>query len=131
MSPDISTIGVSFTDPALMSVLDSLTAEQLDQIDFGVIRMDLSGNVIAYGAHESRASGLSPSRVIGKHFFTMVGECMNNYLVAERYETEDTLDVTIDYVLTFRVRRAPVRLRLLKSPNSHHTYLLIERRAVI
>ena len=120
--------GLMFSAASVMSRLDGLTEDQLNRIEFGVIRMDPKCIVTAYNTHESQASGLSPANVIGKQFFTMVGECMNNYLVADRFETEESLDLTLDYVLTFRVRRSPVRLRLLKSPASRHSYLLIERR---
>ena len=60
-----------------------------------------------YNATESRMAGLSPERVLGLPLFTTVAPCMNNYLVAQRFddarERGEPLDDTIDYVLTLRM----------------------------
>ena len=93
--------------------------------------METAGLVTAYNLPESKFSGLSPSRVIGRHFFSSVGQCMNNFMVSDRYETEPALDETLNYILTLRVRRTPVRLRLLKDPTSLNMYLLVERKTGI
>lgn len=56
---------------------------------------------------------------------------MNNYLVAQRFEdameTGEMLDVTIDYVLTLRMRPVRVKLRLLASSAAAHRYVLVLR----
>ena len=69
---------VTFSSPSILAVLDDMAVEQLDDMAFGVIRMDTAGLVTAYNLPESKFSGLSPSRVIGRHFFSSVGQCMNN-----------------------------------------------------
>jgi hypothetical protein len=55
----------------------------------------------------------------------MAGVCMNNFMVAQRFEDEDVLDTVIDYVLTFRMRPTPVKLRLVRQWNLSRRYLLI------
>ena len=122
---------VTFSSPSILAALDDMAVEQLDDMAFGVIRMDTAGLVTAYNLPESKFSGLSPSRVIGRHFFSSVGQCMNNFMVSDRYETEAALDETLNYILTLRVRRTPVRLRLLKGPTSLNMYLLVERKTGI
>ena len=72
-------------------------------------------------------AGLSPERVLGKHLFTNVAPCMNNYLVAQRFEDEAELDVIIDYVLTFRMRPTAVKMKLLKSAAVERRFILIQR----
>jgi hypothetical protein len=52
---------------------------------------------------------------------------MNNFMVAQRFEDELEIDAIIDFVLTFRMRPTPVRLRLLKSVEVARRYILIER----
>jgi photoactive yellow protein len=117
-----------FNDQGIQAMLDAADADGLDALDFGVVRMDREGRVVAYNRAESGLSGLSPARVLGRLFFVDVAPCSNNYLVAHRYEEADALDETLDYVFTFRMRPTKVRLRLLKSPGSAHMYLLVERR---
>ena len=63
---------------------------------------------------------------MGRHFFSDVAPCMNNYLVADRFE-ETTLDVTMPYVLSFRMRPTPVRLRLIRAPRSPRRWVLVSR----
>ena len=117
---------MTFDDDAVREALDALDEAALDELPFGVVGLDGEGAVERYNAHEARNSGLSRDRVVGRHFFFDVAPCMNNYLVAERLE-EGALDVTLPYVLTFRMRPTPVRLRLLRAAGSARRWVLIAR----
>ncbi len=107
--------------------LEALDADARDQLPFGVIGLNLAGEADVYNATESRLAGLRPERVLGQPFFLAIGQCMNNYLVAQRFEDEPALDVVIDYVLTLRMRPTKVRLRMLKQPGVTRHYILIQR----
>jgi photoactive yellow protein len=78
---------------------------------------------------EAASAGLSPARVIGKHVFEEVAPCMNNFMIAQRFQDEPELDVIVPYVLTLRMRPTPVRLRLLQSAHGSTRFLLVERKA--
>jgi photoactive yellow protein len=119
--------GIDFGAAGMLAWLDAACDSALDAAPFGVIRMDFTGVVAGYNATESAASGLPASRVIGRHFFSTVAPCMNNFLVAQRFDTEIEIDDVLDYVLTLRMRPTAVRLRLLKSPAFLYQYVLIER----
>ena len=118
--------GVTIDDPDLPETLDALDEGGLDAFGFGVIGIDDEGRVDRYNIHEERNSGLSRAHVVGRHFFFDVAPCMNNYMVAERLE-EDTLDVTLPYVLTFRMRPTPVRLRLIAARPRPRRWVLVSR----
>ncbi|RZM02443.1 MAG: phosphonate transporter [Variovorax sp.] len=122
----------SFDDPGLLRRIDAMSDAELDDLDFGVIGFDPACVVRRYSAHESKASGLSPQRVLGLSLFDEVAVCMNNYLVAQRFEDAaadgSELDATIDYVLTLRMRPVKVRLRLLAAPGITGRYVAIDRR---
>ena len=107
--------------------LDWADPADLDNLPYGVIGLGPSGNVEIYSATESRLAGLSRDRVIGRHFFVSVAPCMNNFLVAQRFEDEPYINDTLDYVLTLRMRPTQVVLRLLKSPGLNRRYLLVDR----
>jgi photoactive yellow protein len=119
---------VSFNEGITLEALEAADAAALDLLEFGVVRMDQAGVVVDYNAFESQIAGLSSAKVIGRHFFTAVAPCTNNFMVAERFETEAELDDVIDYVFTLRMRPTKVRLRLLKAPTHSHMYLLVERK---
>jgi photoactive yellow protein len=122
----------TFDARGLADMLDACSMEQLDSLDFGVIGFDADANVQRYNAFESRLAGLSPQRVIGEPLFTNVAPCLNNFMVAQRFEDAAAdaaeLDDTIDYVLTLRMRPMKVRLRLLASAASATRYVLVQRR---
>lgn len=122
---------IAFDTPDLAARLDQCTPEQLDTLDFGVIGFGADTNVTLYNAFESQAAGLSPQRVLGQLLFTNVAPCMNNFMVAQRFEDahdgSSVLDATIDYVLTLRMRPVKVALRLLANPGSGTRYVLVQR----
>ncbi len=127
-----TTTSPAFSHPDLGPVIDVMSDEQLDQLEFGVIGFDADTTVRRYSAYESRMAGLSPDRVLGAALFTSVAPCMNNFLVAQRFEDAaidgTTLDAEIDYVLTLRMRPSKVKLRLLAAPGMSLRYVLVNRR---
>ena len=118
---------MTFDDDAIGETLDTLDEAALDALPFGVVGLDGENVVELYNTHEVRSAGLSRDRVLGRHFFFDVAPCMNNYLVAERLEEEAPLDATFPYVLTFRMRPTPVRLRLLRAAGSARRWVLVAR----
>jgi photoactive yellow protein len=134
--PELATMNaatdLSFATPHLHARLAQLQPEDLDRLDFGVIGFDGETNVCQYNSHESEAAGLGASRVLGQPLFTNVAPCMNNFMVAQRFEDAQdeaaVLDVTVDYVLTLRMRPIKVKLRLLAAPGSPVRYVLVQRK---
>lgn len=131
--PVLETATLAFDDAGVLSQLQLASDAELDALAFGVIGFDAGGVVRRYNAWESRAAGLSLPRVIGHPLFTVVAPCMNNFMVAQRFEdaaaSGEPLDATIDYVLTLRMRPLKVRLRLLATPGAAMRYVLVERPA--
>lgn len=115
-------------DPDLFDWLETAAPAAIDALPFGVITLSADGRVVHYGATESRLSGLSQDRVLGRDFFDTVAPCMNNFMVAHRYATEPDLDAVVDYVLTLRMAPRKVKLRLLRRADRPRMYLAIERR---
>ncbi len=117
---------MEFGDVDLFDQLMASSDAQLQDTPFGVVAMDADHRVVIYNRAESTLSGLSPQRVVGRHFFSEVAPCTNNFLVAHRFETESDLDATIDYVFTLRMKPTPVRLRLLTRPEAARRFLLVQ-----
>jgi photoactive yellow protein len=115
-----------FDDPAALRVLAGAPPVWLDTLDFGVVRLDPSLVATAYNLHEMLHTGYEPAAVIGRPFFRDVGMCMDNPLVAGRLAEAVALDTTFDYIFRLRLRREPVRLRLLVDPALPHRFLLVD-----
>jgi photoactive yellow protein len=120
-------MSLTFTQPGLLDRLEVADSAALDSLPFGVIGMAPDGTVTSYNAAESRLSGLTPANVIGRHFFSAVAPCTNNFMVANRFETEVTIDEIIDYVFTLRMQPTKVRLRLMKHARHSKMFLAVER----
>ena len=118
---------MQFDSPSLLRLLLEADDQALDTLPFGVVGMDLNGTVRRYNRFESDLSGMRPETVIGRHFFTEVAPCTNNFMVAGRYDGEETLDEALDYVFTYRMAPTKVRLRLLKDTALGCQYLCVRR----
>jgi photoactive yellow protein len=122
---------LAFDQPDLALRLAALNEEQLDEATFGIIGFDEATVVRRYNRYESQAAGLSQQSVVGQPFFTSVAPCMNNFMVAQRFDDAQAdgaaLDETISYVLTLRMRPTKVRLRLLALPGAATRYVLVQR----
>lgn len=117
---------VDFESVALRD-LEQMDGDARDSLPFGVVGFAADTIVQVYNATEARMSGLDPTSVMGVPFFDAVGQCMNNFLVAQRFEDEPEIDDIVPYVLTLRMRPTKVRLRLLASADTPRRYVLIER----
>lgn len=114
-----------FATANIKEQLDRLALADFDALPYGVVVMAPDGTAIGYNIAESRLSGLSPDRVIGRHFFREVAPCADNAIVAHRFDAEATLDAIVDYVFAFRLRPAPVQLRLIRHGDDPRRYLLV------
>ena len=127
-------LALEFAQPEILEPLMALDAAELDTLEFGVIGIGMGPDAVVrdYNALESKMAGLSKERVVGHPLFTVVAPCMNNYMVAQRFEDAaaagQALDLTLDYVLTLRMRPVKVQLRLLASPGAERRFVLVSRK---
>ncbi|WP_426177761.1 phosphonate transporter [Massilia sp. TWR1-2-2] len=126
------TPNLHFDIPKLFAKLLLLSADELDELSFGVIGFDAEEKICIYNVPEAGWAGLNRNIVLGTPMFEVVAPCMNNYLVAQRFEHalqhHEALDATLDYVLTLRMRPTPCALRLLAEPTSRIRFVLVSRK---
>jgi photoactive yellow protein len=110
-----------------------LADDSLDRLEFGVIGFgkEPEAVVVRYNACERQFSGLDPDRVVGLPLFSVVAQCMNNYLVAQRFDdavdSGKELDATLSFTFTLRMKATPVVLRLLSSPDHALQFIAVRR----
>lgn len=119
---EAETIGFESSETPML--LEKLKPSDFDRLEFGLIAMTLEGIVVIYNSVESKYSGLSPERVLNRHFFTQVAPCTNNHLVAQRFN-ELQLDEIINYTFALRMKPVPVRLRMIRNTELKRMYLLV------
>lgn len=122
---------VEFGYGPLLDWLHTRSDAALDELPFGVIGFDHDHRVRRYNRTESTLAHFPAHEVMGQHVFVELAPCLNNYLVAGRFEeakeSSQGLDITMPYVLTFRMRPTRVRMRLLAAPDQALRYILIDR----
>jgi photoactive yellow protein len=116
---------ISFNESNLLHWLDTHNEDDFDKLSFGVVRMDYDGMVTAYSHVLPALAGVARPNAVSKHFFTQVGPCTNNFMVAEKYNAP-VLDETLPYILTYITKPTPVQLRLLKGLQGNQ-YLVIKK----
>jgi photoactive yellow protein len=113
-------VAVDFHEHNLFELLRRASGDKLDTLSFGLIGFDASNAIQIYNAAESCLTRFDPKRMIGADLFEEIALCMNNYLVAQRFqdalEDHQALDDTINYMLTYRMKPTKVKLRLLAKP---------------
>ncbi|HBD96519.1 MAG: hypothetical protein A2015_01095 [Spirochaetes bacterium GWF1_31_7] len=105
---------MNFSDLDLFEKLIIASDDDLDAVNFGIIGINNQNNVVIYNKAEEEYSSYHRNSVVGKNLFLDIAPCMNNYMVALKFEERDSFDETIPYVLSFKVKPAPVQLRLIK-----------------
>lgn len=105
--------------------LDGADTSALNSEGFGIVKMAHDGSVTDYNDWQSKFTGMSKDAVMGKHFFTQVAPCTNNFMVGQKYDSNDTLDESIDYTFTLKMSPTPVKLRMLKGSGAQ--YLLVDK----
>jgi photoactive yellow protein len=114
----------AFDAPDIASRLAAMAGPEFDALPFGVVEMNIDFVVLRYNSTESRYSGLSPERVVGRQFFREVAPCADNRHVARRYELP-VVDESIQYTFSLRMKPSPVTLRMLKPGDGERIYLLV------
>lgn len=124
---------LDFAQPDLLQHLAALDDDGLDQLAMGILGFGKEPEAIVrrYNRFEQQGSGLDRSRVVGLPLFSVVAQCMNNYLVAQRFddavEAGTPLDVTLDFTFTLRMKPTPVVLRLLSAPDVPQQFVVVQR----
>jgi photoactive yellow protein len=118
-------MNLTFEEASIQTLLAA--PDRLDTLDFGIIGFNEASEVLIYNACEASSAALRQARVLGKNLFLEIAPCLNNSMVAQRFESEPKLDIIIFYVLALRMRPIPVRLRLLKESDSDTRFLLVDR----
>jgi photoactive yellow protein len=122
-------MNISFEQTDVLACMEALEDAALDNLDFGVIGFNSDTIVCRYNAYESRLAGFTTEKALGCSLFSELAQCMNNFMVAVRFEDAvsqgKSLDATIDFIFSWRMRPTEVQLRLLYNPEYSMRYVLV------
>ncbi len=126
---DVLAIHPTSGEPPLRQRLPSMSAQELDTLNCGVIELSNDGTILQYNATEEHFTGFRRADVLGKNFFGDVAPCTNNQIVRGRFERgvrENVLDVRLFYTFSYRLALVNVTLHLYRDPKSATNWLLID-----
>jgi photoactive yellow protein len=107
-----------FETKNLAESIEALTAEEIDQLPFGVIGIDPEGAVRVFSKAEAKLSGYGARPAIGKDFFTDIAPCMNNALFKGRIDkarAAGALNIFFTFVGDFEDANRELSVRVLSA----------------
>jgi photoactive yellow protein len=116
-------------DPALPERVAKLSLAELDNLPFGVIRLDAEGKVTFYSKTEAEQSGYRDRRAIGRDFFTQMAPCLATPERLRRIEQarhEGTLDIAFEQIGDFDDAERELHVRAVSAAGGG-LWLFLER----
>ena len=109
--------------------VEQLSWEAIDELAFGVIRLDASGKIVYLSRVEARESGYGDRPAIGRDFFSEVAPCLGTPEFMRRLDqaqARGSLDITFDQVGDFGDPERELHVRV-RSATSGGLWIFIER----
>ena len=108
-----------FDHPDLARLVETLSADQLDRLPYGIIRLDQDGVVQIYNRTRSEESGRGGMPTIGLSYFDDIAPCLNNGYFKGRIEkarAAGELNIHFQFIGDFndRDRELDVRVQAAK-----------------
>jgi photoactive yellow protein len=116
-------------DPTLPARVAKLSLAELDNLPFGVVRLDPEGKVTFYSKTEAEQSGYRDRRAIGREFFTQMAPCLGTPERLRRIDQarrEGTLDIAFEQIGDFDDAERELHVRVASAPGGG-LWLFIER----
>jgi len=111
-----------------LEAIDLMSAQQLDELPFGAIRLDRDGTIISYNMTESKLTGRDPKRVIGRNFFTDVAPCTNVQTFAGRFRegvAKQEMHAIFPYRFDFEMAPRDVTVTLFYSKQTNTAWVFV------
>jgi len=118
-----------FETKNLAEALEALSAEEIDQLPFGIIGIDPDGVVRVFSKAEAKLSGYGARPALGKDFFTDIAPCMANSHFKGRIDkarAAGALSISFTFVGDFEDSDRELSIRV-QSAKDGGTWIAIKR----
>lgn len=120
----------SFVPGELFGMLATIGRQDIDSMDFGIIKLDDSGKVVMVNRYQSDLGGVAVPQFEGKHYFTQIAPCTNNGLFFGSFRkgvAANSLNVSFPYTFTFKMKPTNVRVHMYRDPASRTNWVFCQR----
>jgi len=121
---------MSFVPDNMITALGSMTRDQADSADYGIVKVDDAGKILLYNRYESELAGIAPWAAEGRNFFTEIAPCTNNKLVFGRFKSgveSGSLDASFNYTFTYKMRPTNVKIRMIRDAASSTNWVFVRK----
>jgi photoactive yellow protein len=123
---------MSFIDQSVLSRLDSLDRGDVDNLDYGAVKVDDEGKILLYNRYESELAGVEPSTAEGKNFFKEIAPCTNNKLFFGKFTKgveSNELNMAFNYTFTYKMKPTNVSIQMIRSDKDHSNWIFVKKKA--
>ena len=128
-APAPSESSLTFDASSVGEQLANASPNALNRASFGIVRLDDDGLVQFFNRYESDLSGVDSEEAEGRHFFTQVAPCTNNWLFRGRFRKgvrRDDLDETFTYTYTYEMHPTLVDVHLYRDASKNNWIMVQE-----
>lgn len=115
----------------VIAKISSLTQEDADQHDVGIVEVDDTGKILLYNKYEQELAGIGLENAKDKNFFTQVAPCTNNRLFMGTFKSgvqSGALDKSFNYTFTYKIKPTPVTIHLYKDAETQRNFIFVKKR---
>ena len=112
----------------LNDIVNRIPSRIRDDLPFGMVKLDLLGNILEYNMAEAALTGFRPEDVIGKNFFLDVATCTQTPEFYGKFRegvVAGLVNIQFDYMFDREMSPTMVRVRMVQMKNV--VWLLIKR----
>jgi photoactive yellow protein len=121
---------IDFGDPQLATKMDEMSQQELDDLPFGVLKLDDAGRIVGYNRIEAEIAEVDFAKQINHNFFTEIAPCMDNPFFRGRFEEgiqAGGLALDFEFETDMDPRAEHIRVRMLTSGEPSQYWVLIKR----
>jgi photoactive yellow protein len=114
--------GASFASAAELAALRGFSPAQLDDLPYGVVRLDDRGAVQGCNRYEREFRGATSAAAIGRNYFTEVAPCTGNQVFRgcfARAVEAGTADCLFSYTFSYRMKPTAVKVHLHREADTN------------
>ena len=115
----------------ILSAADTMSADELDSLPYGMIQLDAAGRVLKYNAVESRLAQLPQDTTVGKKFFSEIAPCTKVQQFYGQFKEgvlRESLDTTFLFHFAFKQNPRDVTVRLFYSKRTRSVWVMVSDR---
>ncbi len=103
---------------------------RVENLPFGAILVDRTGNILKYNQQEAFISGRSPGAVLGKNFFNDVAPCAKGHQFQQKFQeavASGHINTVFEYVFDYKMEPAKVRVHMKSASSNEGIWIFIKR----